>query len=342
MPRTILYQLVFFFLMTAGLYGLVVLIVVGHSAPEQRLIGLTVRLGLLNLFALVLTYALVRDRRWRVQWRALRGAAPELFGRLDSGAARRDPKAFLNSDPYSDGTEPSLPVEPPTVYLETKLEPLLRWNTEEPIYAGLKRPDVEEYLAVRIFELLSEMKLEGSYIGQTYHNTSRGTAVTDEFGDQTRARALRTVRHGEYPMYTFRLDRGAMHLTANFAVQRNGNIVTVAWYCSNVRATALDALRYSKWWSALTLVGILFFPLLLPVMLLYALVYYPPGFGWTSMWARVSRDRLKRQFGHFLGFTPWWGFGASGESFNDQREREAFEQNVFLVFRKLQTEITRW
>lgn len=317
MPRSILVLLGTFFVLTVWAQTFLTLAALarpdaGASVRPRMLVGLVA----INGFAAFLTYALVCDRRWRARWRAFQGYSPELLARLEGDTALLDPAKFLAA----------IPEEPANVYLEQPFQCILSWDRTRRGFEWLNRPDAEELIATGAFKVLTDMRLRGAYIGRTFHDTDRVAASFDAGP----VRALRTQSGGSLSVYTFRIDRGRQHLVATFAVKRDGNIITLGWHQAALRATWFDTLRFSKFWCLFMLVGATVLPELLVLTLAYALISYPPGRGWTSMWAKITRDRLNQQF------------NAAGESWAERMDFQSFEQNVSAAFVKLSsTQLTR-
>lgn len=272
---------------------------------EEKRSMLTYSLGAIDLSAVVLTYALVRTRRWRADWDALKAQMPQLVTRLSAPDLLRDPVGF----------ERHVPHEPPNVYLEVPFESILRWDVRLPGHQWLDRPEAAEMLALITLRLFLEQGLTGAYVGRAYHDTGRVVAA-----GKGPVRALHSRGRGSVPAYTMRVDSGCMHLTATFRIKQEGKTLVLGWYQTAQRVTAWEALWHDRWWALLSLVGAVLFPLMVPLILLYAVATHPPGRGWTSLWAKHTRDRIDQP---------------RGESQDEQLARISFESNVRAVFQGL-------
>ena len=245
MPSLILVQLI-------GLFALIVLansfplwIATGpdwRDRPSTPRLIVEFPLANINLAALALTYALVKTRRWRADWRAFQNASSELLERFATDEALNDPC----------GTLDRIPEEPPNIYLEVPPQPLVRWDRKQPGTEWLDRDNAEYLLVACAFRLLADLGLRGAYVGCSYHDTDRLGAVFDS----TPVRALKTRRRGGLPVYTFRVDGERTHLVATFVVQRNGNIFTLAWHAVALRSTPLESVLQVGSWSVFSFVGI--------------------------------------------------------------------------------------
>jgi hypothetical protein len=170
-----------------------------------------------------------------------------------------------------------------------------------------------------VLRLLAGLKLHGAYIGRTFHDTDRVAVIFDA----TPVRALYARSRGTFQVYTFRLDREKQHMVVTFAIKRDGNTLTLGWHHATLRASWRDAIEYRALWILLSLLGAVVLPELLLITTLHAILLFPPSRGWTSLWAKMSRDRILNRF------------SGAGETLSEQMQRKAFETSVTAAFSKI-------
>jgi hypothetical protein len=271
-------------------------------------------LFVVNFTGFFLTYIMIRSSVWRRQWRVYQ----------DNG--RSALKEFANPNCPISSLLPrlaSIPEEPPTMYIEEDDEPLQAWyRNRGDTPRCLAEGDVEivrNNVIAAIFQVLAMNGPSGAYIGRCYHDIHRVRSSTEQH-----KRVLETQRRGSSTTFAYRIDGKSdrSRCVAFFTVSVD-NKVEIFWSTSSLWLSGMDCFRYTSGWFLLSIIGAFCcLPFSVPCLVLYIYFSFPPSRGWTSLWAKATRDR---NAGKLSGDSP---------SRDEQREMDRFRQDVHHVLKR--------